>query len=160
MPTLGLVVNSYLRERVYTFPEAVDLGTLQWADVERSPDLLDRTAQTLMVYQVGGHDLAASFGSDIPGLAIAAARGPRGDRWQAVLKLDRAAVVPGVIRGALRIDTNDPDFPRLVIPVRGEIVGAPEPASAPSPPRGGGGRHGGSSGGADGASRRPQRGVD
>ena len=62
MPLLNIPANTYLREHVYTFPDAVDLGSLRLADIKAQPDLLQRTAQTLMVYQWGGTDFQVAFG--------------------------------------------------------------------------------------------------
>ena len=117
---LRVAANTRLRERVYTFPAEVDLGTIEHALLD--DDGGDRPAQTLMVYQVGGGDFQARFTTDIKGLAIAAERGPKGDRWQATVTLDRAAAAAGPIQGHIVVETNDPEVPRLVVPVKGSVV--------------------------------------
>ena len=71
---LRVAANTRLRERVYTFPAEVDLGTIPHASLDDDGGGLP--AQTLMVYQVGGGDFQARFTTDIKGLAIAAERGP------------------------------------------------------------------------------------
>ena len=118
---LRVAANTRLRERVYTFPAAVDLGTIPHALL--ADDGGDVPAQTLMVYQVGGGDFQARFTTDIKGLAIAAERGPKGDRWQATVTLERsAAAAAGPIEGHIVIETNDQEFPRLVVPVKGSVL--------------------------------------
>ena len=117
---LRVAANTRLRERVYTFPAEVDLGTIPHALPD--DDSGDVPAQTLMVYQVGGGDFQARFTTDIKGLAIASERGPKGDRWQATVTLERSAAAAGPIEGDIVIETNDPEFPRLVVPVKGSIV--------------------------------------
>ena len=119
---LRVAANTRLRERVYTFPAEVDLGTIPHASLD--DDRRDLPAQTLMVYQAGGGDFQARFTTDMKGLTIAAERGPTGDRWQATVTLERAAV-PGPIQGQIVIETNDPGFPRLVVPVKGSVLERP-----------------------------------
>jgi hypothetical protein len=119
---LRVVANTRMRERVYTFPVDVDLGSLPIADVKRSFDSSARLTQTLMVYQVDGTDLKATFSTDVPGLRISAERGPNGDRWQATITLDPAALIIGPVQGSIVVETNDTAFPRLVVPVTGAIL--------------------------------------
>jgi len=119
---LTIVANTYLRERVYTFPDAVDFGTIRLSDTERDPELLQRIAQTLMVYQVGGADFSVNLRTDLPQLALRSDRGPLGDRFQNTLTLIQQKLMPGVIQGSIVVETNDKEFPRLVVPVSGDVV--------------------------------------
>lgn len=117
---LRIPANTRLRERVYTFPAEVDLGSIPQASLD--DDGADLPAQTLMVYRAGGEDFRAAFTTDVKGLAIAAERGPKGDRWQATVTLERSAATAGPIQGNIVIETNDPEFPRLVVPVKGSVL--------------------------------------
>lgn len=120
--TLHVVANTRLRERVYAFPLDVDLGSLPIAAVRGGPEPGGALAQTLMVYQVAGTDFKTRFSTDVPGLRVSAVRGPLGDRWQATITLDPAASVVGPLHGNIIVDTNDSEFPRLVVPVTGTIL--------------------------------------
>ncbi len=123
MGLLRIPVNTYLRERVYTFPEAVDLGTLKLADIRTHPGLLERTAQTLMVYRKGRNDFRVEVSTDVQGLVVTAERGPDGDRYQLTLHLDeRQSLAARTIRGIVTITTNDAQFPRLDVPVTGGVI--------------------------------------
>jgi hypothetical protein len=97
------------------------MGNVALAEFRDKAALAEQLAQTLMVYQVGGSDFQASFKSKLPFLRISAERGPNGDRWQATVTFDPLHLVPGPIRGAIEISTNDPAFPLLRVPVTGEI---------------------------------------
>ena len=121
-PTLTIVANTYLRERVYTFPDAVDIGTLSLADINRDPELLERMAQTLMVYQLGGEDFKVTLRTNLPQLIVRSERGPQRDRYQNTLTLIQQKLKPGSIQGSIFIETNDKAFPLLVVPVFGDIV--------------------------------------
>ncbi len=121
-PVIRVPAHTYIKERVYTFPEAVDLGTLRLADIKAQPDLLQRTTQTLMVYQSGGTDFQVAATSDLACLRLHAERGPQGDRYQTTVQLDPERVQAGIIHGTITIRTNDPQFPELRIPVTGQIL--------------------------------------
>jgi hypothetical protein len=120
----ALTIPAYtnLRERVYTFPDAVDLGRLRLADVEARPDMLTQTAQTLMVYRPGQSDFEVKMRTDLPEIHLQWERGPHGDRYQARVMLLKDKLRPGPITGSIVIQTNDPEFPTLTVPVSGAIL--------------------------------------
>ena len=122
MPLIRIEANTLMRERVYTHPDAVDLGSIPLGVVTGSPDALGRLAQTVMVYQAGGRDFRIDAVTDVPGLSIRSAKGPQGDRHQITLALDSTRVKVGPIRGTLRIRTNDEQWPLVEIPISGAIV--------------------------------------
>jgi Protein of unknown function (DUF1573) len=121
-PALTIVANTLLRERVYTFPDAVDFGTIRLRDIDRDPQWLRRTAQTLMVYQFGGADFSVILRTDLSQLAFSSERGPKWDRYQNTLTLIQEKLMPGVIHGSIFVETNDKEFPLLVVPVFGDVV--------------------------------------
>jgi Protein of unknown function (DUF1573) len=121
-PAIRVVANTILRERVYTFPDDVDFGTVSISSIERDAGLLRATAQTLMVYQVGGTGFSVRVRTDLPQLELTSERGPQGDRYQQTIILRRQGLRVGPIRGSITIETNDSQFPELVVPVSGMIV--------------------------------------
>jgi len=122
MPVLRIPVHTYVRERVYTFPEAIDMGAIPISAIRKTPHLLKQTAQTLMVYRKGTSGFVAKASSDVPALVLDSQRGPAEDRWQFTLTLNEAHITPGPIQGSVLIETNDPEFPRLRVPVAGRIL--------------------------------------
>ncbi|MCI0634541.1 MAG: hypothetical protein L0206_11595, partial [Actinobacteria bacterium] len=122
-PSIRIVAHTNLRNRVYVFPESVDLGSFELARAKAEPGLLARLAQTLMVYQSDGTDFRARVDTDLPGLTLSPERGPRGDRYQITVQLTPEDLRAGEIEGSIRIRTNDPEFPELRVPVRGRITG-------------------------------------
>lgn len=121
-PALRIPAHTYLRERVYVFPDAVDLGALQLSEIRKRPELLEATAQTLMIYQTGGSDFLISVESDLPGLVLNYERGPQKDRYEIRVRLDAAPISPGPFRGSIRIRTNDPQFREIVVPAAGSVL--------------------------------------
>jgi hypothetical protein len=118
-----LMIPTYtnLRERVYTFPDAVDLGALRLAEVEARPGVLAETAQTLMVYRPGS-DFEVKMRTDLPEVDLQWERGPQGDRYQVRVMLLKDKLKPGPITGSILIETNDAQFPSLTVPVTGAIL--------------------------------------
>jgi hypothetical protein len=107
-PTLEVTANTFLHERVYTFPDSVDLGDIPISQIRKNPGVLSTLSQTLMVYQEGGTDFRATLRTDLPGLKLKWERGPKGDRYQTTITLDPDKVHVGSYNGVLFIDTNDP----------------------------------------------------
>lgn len=120
-PRIPVAANVWLRERVYAFPDEVDMGAVPFQTVSRNPDLLGRLTQTVMVYQAGGKGFEVKARTDIQGISVAAERGPQGDRWQLTIALRKDAQ-PGLMKGSILIETNDPEFKTLTIPIRGALL--------------------------------------
>ncbi len=121
-PVLRIPAHTYLRERVYVFPDAVDFGALQLSAVQSNPGLLRMAEQTLMIYQTGGRDFQISVESDVPELEVSYERGPQQDRYQINVALNASRLAERSLQGAIRIRTNDPEIPDVVVPVRGRIL--------------------------------------
>jgi hypothetical protein len=121
-PVIRIAANTFVRERVYTFPDAVDLGTFPLSAADADPRLLEKLAQTLMVYRKGAGGFDVTVTTDVDGLEIRAQRGPLGDRWQVTITHKRELLKPGPINGSIFIETNDPEFSKLRVPVSGLVI--------------------------------------
>ena len=121
-PQLKVVANTYLHERVYAFPDAVDFGKFSLDQVRQNPNLLQQIAQQFMVYQKGGSDFRVEVSTDLPNLNLKAVRGAAGDRYQVVVNLIREKLQPGPIKGSIFIHTTDREFPKITVPVSGLIL--------------------------------------
>ena len=121
-PILKIAANTFLHERVYTFPDSVELGTIPIPELRKSPAILSLLSQTLMIYQEQGSNFTVQLSTDVPGLSLKSQRGPKGDRYQVQIALMSEKVPVGPMKGCIVIATNDPKFPRLVVPVSGQIV--------------------------------------
>jgi hypothetical protein len=122
LPILNVPANTYLHERVYTFPEAIDLGAIPIAAIRRNPGILEQIAQPLMIYQEDGSDFKVQISTDVPACKLKSERGPKADRYQATVSLIGDNLKVGPIRGSIFIQTNDPQFPKLTVPVSGWIL--------------------------------------
>jgi hypothetical protein len=110
-----VTANTYLYERVHAFPDVVDFGTLRPSDVGHA-------AATLMVHQEGGSDFQVQLSTNVPGMGLRSERGAKGDQYQVEVTLSPDKIPVGPIKGSIYINTNDPKFPRVIVPVSGQIV--------------------------------------
>jgi hypothetical protein len=76
-----------------------------------------------MLYQADGKDFRVTARGDLPqGIELLLERGRGGDRYQMTVLLRKDKIAPGPLHGVIQLETNDTQFPRLVVPVRGSIV--------------------------------------
>jgi hypothetical protein len=120
-PVLKIPVNTYVHEKVRTFPESVFLGRYPLSEIRGNLALAKRRAQILMVYREGTTKFQITVSSDIPYLKISSEPGPKGDRYENTIWIDPELAKPGQIKGNIIIKTNDPDFPKLTVPVWGDL---------------------------------------
>lgn len=120
-PVLRIPVNTWVREKVRTFPDSVFMGRYPISEIRNDPTLAKKRAQILMVYRDGTDKFQARVTSDIPFLEITSERGPKGDRYENTIWFDPEAAQPGDVKGNIIIETNEPEVPRLVVPVTGQL---------------------------------------
>jgi hypothetical protein len=118
----ALSAQTLIHERVYTFPDAVDLGVLAASEVRANPAMARGLGQKLMVYGAGSANFTVDVTTDVPGVVLEVERGPAGDRWQILASLDPKRVQAGPLTGHIVITTNDREFPVLKVPVTGELL--------------------------------------
>lgn len=121
-PRLTITANTYLRQRVYAFPDEVDLGALPLAEIRKNPAALKSLVQTVALHQVGGKDFRLTARATVPFLRLGTERGEQGDRYEIKVSLADAELRPGPIRGSIVIETNDREFPKLNLPVSGYLL--------------------------------------
>lgn len=114
-PVLNVGVNTYLYDSVHTFPDVLDFGKLRAGDASCATAML-------MIYQEGGTDFKVHLSSDITGLSLKPERGPKGDRYQVEISLMSKKIPVGPIKGSILINSNDPQFPTITVPVYAQIV--------------------------------------
>jgi hypothetical protein len=120
-PRLRVAVNVLVKADVYVNREEVNFGQVDLARLKRNPTLLNLVTQTFLVKRREGDMAITSVESDVPFLEITRDPTERSQifRFDVAPGLDR--IEPGRIDGSIRIRTDDPKFPELVIPVRGEF---------------------------------------
>jgi len=121
-PTLKVIANTYLHERVYAFPDGVDFGKVSLEQLRRNPNLLLETAQQFMVYRKGdGAGFQVKASSDVPGLNLNVARGSSGDSYQVTVSLNKEKLEARSLNGSIVLHTTDSEFPKITVPVSGIV---------------------------------------
>ncbi|HWQ52837.1 MAG TPA: DUF1573 domain-containing protein [Bryobacteraceae bacterium] len=118
-PAIQIQANTNLNERVHTFPDAVQFGSID----SRRPELFASLVQRVMVYQEGGKDFQIQAETDIPFLRVSTHQAHLKDRYEVRLELAPEKLKSGGMNGNLIIATNDPEFPRVTIPITGAVAG-------------------------------------
>ena len=118
---MNIQANTLIRERVYTFPESIDMGSLPM-NMVKNQSAVEKLAQTLMVYRLGTEDFQIKASTDLDSVRLQSERGPNGDRFQLTVSLIPEKAQAGSFSGSINIKTNDIEIPELVIPVTGSIL--------------------------------------
>jgi hypothetical protein len=119
---LRIPINTRVREKVYTFPQSVFLGRFNLGQIRGDPKAARAAGQTLMVYRKGVSGFQIKLSSDVPFLRFASELGPNGDQWENSVWIDPEQATLGEIKGSIFIETNDPEIPRLIVPVTGKLL--------------------------------------
>ena len=120
-PRIVIQANTNVRDRVYAFPESIDLGLIKSWRLKSNPGLTNLINQRLMVYQEGGRGFEVTALTDLDVLKLGAERSHLGDRYEIQVQVAANRLAPGPFKGFIRIETNDPDFPALSVPVQGSV---------------------------------------
>jgi hypothetical protein len=117
-PAVKIQANTLIKERVYTFPDTLDFGLIRIQDLKSRPQLEEWLAQNLMVYQNGGKDFRITARTDVPFLKLAPEASKLQDRYEIKVEVIPEKLKPGRIDSSIAIETNDPEFSSLEIPVK------------------------------------------
>jgi hypothetical protein len=120
-PVLLIGANTFIHGRVHTFPEDLDFGSMDSAQVKTNETLRKTLTQILMVYQDVGTNLQVTARSDVPFLTVRAEPSSSGKQVQIEVALNAEQLQIGDFHGRLELVTNDREFPKMEIKVKGQI---------------------------------------
>ena len=120
-PRLVLEANTLIKDRVYTFPDKIDLGTIKLDDLQKTPGLAEYLSQTLMVYQSGGTNLQVTAESNLPFVKLSSENSALKDRSQVKVEVLPEKMKPGKIESKIALRVNDTEFSRLEVPFTATI---------------------------------------
>ena len=123
-PFIEIQANTWIKERVYSFPDTLDLGQIVTSELKVKPELASFLSETLMVYQVGGKDFQAQVSTNVPFLELVSARSPYKDRYQIEVKVIPEKLKAGEVNGFIYVATNDPERPQMAVPVKAVVQGS------------------------------------
>jgi hypothetical protein len=127
--SLTIPVHVWIKPDLYANPDVVDFGTVSRAALLQ-PEGAAALTQTAMLKRRTGAFEIKSIASDSP--IIAATQEPSGPSGSFAIqvRLRPELLAPGArVDGKIRVATNDPEFPNIVIPVTGAVAASPSAAN-------------------------------
>ena len=120
-PVFLIGANTFIHGRVHTFPEELDFGTIEAAQVKTNEPLRQTLSQVLMAFQDGGTNFQVTPKIDVPFLSTRAEPAKTGAQVQIEVELKAQELPAGDFQGHLQLLTNDPEFPSIEIHVKGHV---------------------------------------
>ena len=120
-PVVLIGANTYIYERVHTFPDELDFGTLDSAAANTNQTYRKTLTQVLVVYQDGGTNFQVTASTDLPFLTTQAEPSATGKQVQIEVGLKPGGLRAGYFQGHIELATNDREFPRMKINVKGQV---------------------------------------
>jgi len=114
-------VNVFVKADVYANPEEVDFGEIDLAALKRNPARLPLLTQTFLVKRRQGPFAIRTYSTDVPGLVITSSPGQVDAIHQFTVSISLDKLTAGPLEGSIKIQTSDPQFPEVDIPVHGNI---------------------------------------
>jgi hypothetical protein len=126
-PAIGAVsvpVHLFVKADLYADPEAFDFGDVPLERVRNQPGVVALLRQAVFLKKRRGTFLLRAVRSDVAALDVSTTP-PHGESgsFEVFAGLRPGALQPGSLDGTVAIETDDPEFPLLTIPVRGRLVG-------------------------------------
>ena len=120
---LDLAVHVFVKADVYANPDEIDFGEIPLSRIRQQPGALRFLEQFVIVKKREGAFRLRGIRSDVAALDLRAtpASGESG-AFRIDAGLRAQGLQPGTLEGTIWIDTDDPEFPRLTVRVRGRLV--------------------------------------
>lgn len=120
-PSLQVGVNVFVKRDVYVFPDSASFGQVAIQQA-RNPNTSGQLTQTLLVKKRAGDFAITGIETNIPFLSIQKTPSGRAGTFRLDIGLSAEELKTGAFDGEIKIKTDAPDFPTLIVPVTGEIL--------------------------------------
>jgi hypothetical protein len=117
---LRVGVTIFVKDTLFANPERIDFGTLGIKQIS-APSSIGLLSHTTTLRKRSGIFAIVSMTTDVPGLRVDRAPSGSSGSFGLTLTLDPKKAKPGSLEGSVRIQTDDKDFPVIVLPVSGAI---------------------------------------
>ena len=121
-PRVPVAVNVFVKRDVFAFPDDVNFGRIDRAQLGGRESLAQLLAQTVLITRRQGPFEIRSVRTDVPALRIKQSpeSGPSAI-FRFDIEVDLAKLTPGILTGSIHFETSDAAFADLVVPVRGDV---------------------------------------
>ena len=120
-PRLKIVVNNYIKNEIYAFPQEIDLGTIRLEDLGKGKGMEKFLSQTVLVKHREDKKFKIKVAHNLPFIDVSQTPASGSDTYRLDIVPLKEKLVKGKIDGVIQVRTNDKDVPEMTIPVIGEI---------------------------------------
>jgi hypothetical protein len=121
VPRVTVAVNVLVKNHLYVNPERVELGRIRIAELTSNPGVVQLLTQKLIVRKRAGDFAITSLSSDVGAVKVTVSTQGRAEAFEIEVSVIQNRLVPGRLAGAIRIETDDKEFPLLQVPIVGEV---------------------------------------
>lgn len=123
-PFLEVMANTLVKDRVFAFPDRLDIGAIDVSQLKARPNMVAYLGQGIIVSQLDGKDFQISAETDVPFLRLETKQAQLKDRAEVKIAIIPEKLKEGNVEGTITVSTNDPEIPKLTIPVTAAINGS------------------------------------
>jgi len=114
---IHVAVNVLVKGDVFVSTDELDFGKVSLRTLRSSPTAAQFLSQTFVINRRSGKMTIISAESDLAFLLVTVAPQTRSDAFTVSVEPIAAQLKPGEYAGALRMHTDDPDYPELQLPI-------------------------------------------
>lgn len=116
-------VNVLIKNDLYASPETIDFGQISLQQLMKEPKLLPLLTQTFLVKKRQGEFAITSISTDVAALQLTKSPDSQSGAFRVDVQLAKEHLRQGSLKGSIVVETTDPQFPKLTVPVTGNISG-------------------------------------
>jgi len=120
-PIVQVGVNVFVKRDVYVFPDSASFGQVAMQQA-KNPNASGPLTQTLLIKKRAGDFAITGIETNIPFVSIQKTPSGRAGTFRLDIGLSAEELKTGAFNGEIKIKTDAPGFPNLIVPVTGEIM--------------------------------------
>lgn len=121
-PRLHVEVNILVKPDLFLTPETVDFGTLSRSALAAGSGAADFVRQSVVIRRRHGTMAITALSGDLPALDLSVSPKGQAEGFLLEVGVRPEMLQSGPLEGTVTIETDDPAFPSLAIPIRGTVT--------------------------------------
>lgn len=121
-PRLNIEMNVLVKPDVFITPDTLDFGQINLTQVKTNPSILNLIGQDFLIKRKNGEMTIKTLSSGVPFLKLTQEPAGKAQNFQINVGLIQDKLKPGKFSSSIIVETDDPKFPKLTVPVSGEIT--------------------------------------
>lgn len=121
-PKINIGMNVLVKPDIYITPESLEFGQVNLTKIKENPSILNLIEQDFLVKRKIGDMTVKGISTDVPFLKLTLDPVGKAQNFQIDVGLALDKLAPGKFNGSIILETDDPEFSKLSVPVSGEII--------------------------------------